>query len=200
MQFFSYIQLSSFPVGLLTSNFPACPSPGTSEKCLTFLCSAISLQMMEDCNECPLYPSPLNRPYFFNLSTQAICSSLHHDPTEVTPEGWLLVPREPRTMHSYPRCLSETLEQRAGTFLNLLAKPWLRQPQVWLAFPNQHVAGSAQAVATGTFRCCSPELLCSHSKAPARSAPMHNSEFAAPELVEVPSSALVFLSFLRNEV
>lgn len=103
----------------LTSNwnFPACPSPGTSEKCLTFLFSAISFQMKEDGNECPLYPSLLSKPYFFNHSTQAICFSLHHDPTEVTPEGWLLMPQGAQNCAVTPGISQKHLSREQGPSL-----------------------------------------------------------------------------------
>lgn len=97
--------------------------------------------MKEDGNECPLYPSLLSKPYFFNHSTQAICFSLHHDPHRGHSRGVAShAPGSPE-LCSDPRHLSETLEQRTGTFLDLLAMPWLRQPRVCLAFPSATARG-----------------------------------------------------------
>lgn len=148
----------------------------------------------------PPFPSLLNKPYFSNFSVQATCSSLHHDPHRGHSTGVAShAPGSPELCTGTPD-VSETLEKRTGTFPDPLATPWLRQPRVCLAFPRAR-AGSAQLVATGTLWV----LLCRAAVLPPQRLQlalplMHNPEFAPPELAEVPLSALVFLSFVRNEV
>lgn len=140
-------------------------------------------------------------PFTHLFYTNSISLTLHTGymllPLPQPPQGSLYrggfsCPREPRKLCIVtPDVSQKHLSREQGPSLTC----W--QPRCAWPFPVPwHVAGLALLVATGTFRCCSAATQRLQLALP----PMHNSEFAAPELVEVPLSALVFLSFLRNEV
>lgn len=115
-------------------------------------------------------------PFTHLFYTNSISLTLHTGymllPSPQPPQGSLYrggfsCPREPRKLCIVtPDFSQKHLSREQGPSLTC----W--QPRCAWPFPVPwHVAGLALLVATGTFRCCSAELLCSHSKAPARSAP-----------------------------
>lgn len=165
--------------------FPLLPHACLKSIWLSFFCSLTSGN-----GRWQLVPRLLNKPNFSNLSSQAWCSALHHDPRRSFSSGATsLAPQSPRQRSVTP-----------DVSPNILSGEQWPSPTCWLCSSSHNPARGHRAGLHPT--CCprDPRVLFGRAATGVCSIPYANPALASLKLHGVPLSALVFLSVLRNEV